>query len=116
VTALQHMTDFSVFTIVVLTVTGQHPMHDAPDCVRLPLKQQVHMIGHEAVGVEKEWQSLLLSLEQCKELPIVGQVVEDSLSIIAARDYVIEATFHFKARGSRHSARILFRPVQVVNR
>jgi len=30
--------------------------------------------------------------------------VKDSLSIIAARDYVIEATFQLKARGSRRSA------------
>jgi hypothetical protein len=85
--ALQHMTDLSVFTIVVLTVTGQQTMHDAPDRVRLPLKQQVHVIGHEAVGVEKEWQSLLLSLEECKKLLIISRIVEDSLPIITPRDY-----------------------------
>lgn len=114
--ALQHVTDFSVFTIVVLTVTGQHPMHDAPDGVRLPLNQQMHVIGHEAVGVEKEWQSLLLSFQERKELLIISLIVEDSLPIITARDDVIEATFQLKAWESRHSARILFPPGQAVNR
>jgi hypothetical protein len=66
-------------------------MHDAPDCVRLPLNQQVHVIGHEAVSVEKEWKSLLLSLEERKELLIISRIVEDSLPIITPRDYMIEA-------------------------
>jgi len=89
-------------------------MHNAPDCVRLPLNQQVHVIGHEAVGVKKEWQTLLLILEQCQKLLIIGRVVEDSLSIISACDYVIEATFQLQAWESRHRARILFPPDEVV--
>ena len=113
--ALQDMTDLLMFTIVVLTVSGQHPMHDAPDCVRLALNQQVHVIGHQTVGVEKEGQLLLLILEQRQKLLIIGRVVEDSLSIIAARDYVIEATFQLQAWESRHRARILFPSGQIVN-
>ena len=64
---------------------------------------------------DPSWLNALLILQHRQELLIVGRVVEDSLSIIAARDYVIEATFQLKAWESRHSARILFPPSQVAN-
>jgi hypothetical protein len=35
--------------------TSQEPMHDSTNRAGLALNQQMHMIGHETVGVEEEW-------------------------------------------------------------
>ena len=55
------------------------------------------MIGHEAVSVNEEWQSSLLDFEQREKLLVVIVTVKDLLSVIAARDYVIEAALDFNA-------------------
>ena len=94
---LQHVADLLIFPIVVLSVTRQHSLHDAANRICLTLDQQVHMIGHEAVSVNEEWQSSLLDFEQREKLLVVIVAVKDLLSVIAARDYVIEAALDFNA-------------------
>lgn len=38
-------------SVVILAVTGQQPVHDAPDVVAFPLDQQVNVIRHQAIGI-----------------------------------------------------------------
>src|SRR5437588_7180453 len=60
VSALQNMAHLAISAIVILTVTSQDPVHDAANRICLTLDQQVHMIGHEAMSVNEEWQLFLL--------------------------------------------------------
>ena len=41
-------------------------MHDLSDGVCLSFDQQMKMVGHQAVGVEEEWQPRLLPGQQGK--------------------------------------------------
>ena len=60
VPSLQEMPDASMSTVIILAIAGQHAVHDPPDRVRLPFDQQVHVIRHQAIGIEEERKSLLL--------------------------------------------------------
>jgi hypothetical protein len=90
-------------------------MHDATDWSCLSLDQQVHMIGHQAVSIEEEWQSTLLNFKEGKKLLIVIRRVEDPASIVAARDHMIETAFDINSRFARHGTRMLKRGFHVVN-
>jgi|ERR1051325_1118360 len=82
-------------------------MHDAADCVPLPFNQQMHMIIHQAVGIEQEGQLTFLNLEELQKLLIVFGSFENCAPIISARDQMIKAALNVKSRLSRHGARIL---------
>ena len=71
------------------------------------------MIGHEAVGIEKEWQSILLNFKQRKKLLIVCRRIEYLSSIIATGDHMIETAFDINSRFSRHGRRMLERGLDV---
>jgi hypothetical protein len=77
-----------------------------PNRRRLPLDQQVHVIGHQAVSVEQERQPALLDFEQREKPLVVVIVLEDLLTIVATRNYVIE-TLDFNAWLAGHRARVL---------
>jgi hypothetical protein len=49
----------------------------------------VHVVGHQTVGIEKEWQSSFLHGQQRKELLIVLWRVEHLPTIIASSDHMI---------------------------
>jgi len=95
VAPLKQVTHLSVFPIVVLAVAGQHAMHHSADWIFAAFDQQVNVVGHQAVGVEVEGQLRLLLGKQGKQLEIVILRAEDELSIVAARNDVVEAALEF---------------------
>ena len=52
--ALQQVADPSIPAIIVLTISGQQPMHDPANRVRLSFNQQMHVVGHQTIGIEEE--------------------------------------------------------------
>src|SRR5438552_15936951 len=83
-------------------------MHDAANRVRLPLDQQVHVIGHQAIGVKKNGNRLFWISRSWEEFLIVIIAIEDRLTVIAARDDVIKTTLDFHSRLPSHGRAILF--------
>jgi hypothetical protein len=41
------VSDPLIFPIIILAISGQHPLHDAADGFFLALKQQVNVIRHQ---------------------------------------------------------------------
>ena len=82
-------------------------MHDPADRVRLSLDEQMHMVGHQTVGVEKEWEPHLQPCEQRKELLVVRRRVEYPPTIIAASDHMVQTALDFSASFPGHGPRML---------
>jgi hypothetical protein len=89
---LKKVPDLAVFPVIILAVPGQQPVHYPPDGVRFPLDQQVHVIGHQAVGVEEERELLFLCGQKREEPGVVFRRAENVLPVVPARDNVIKST------------------------
>jgi hypothetical protein len=63
-TLSEKRSDFSISAVVVTGCNGQHPMHDAANRVRRQLEQQVNVIRHYAIGIQKEWQLMSLDFQE----------------------------------------------------
>ena len=50
--SLKYMPNTSIPSVIILTVTGQNPLHHASNRFGLAFDQQVNMIGHKAIGVK----------------------------------------------------------------
>jgi hypothetical protein len=62
----------------------------------------MHVVGHQAISVEKEGKFGLLALESAGELEVVIMGSKDLSAIIAASDDVIESAADFYPRLARH--------------
>ncbi|MFY9556861.1 MAG: hypothetical protein WAV47_19280, partial [Blastocatellia bacterium] len=90
---------------MVLAVAGQNTLHDAANRIVLHLNQEVHVIGHQAIGVEIEGQLHFLLSENAGESEVVVVRAENLSTIITASDQVIEAPADFDPWFPRHNAR-----------
>jgi hypothetical protein len=99
---LKQMSDLLVLSIVVLTVCGEHAMHNTTDGIVLHLSQEMDMIRHQAVSVEVEGTLGFLVLEKTEKLKIVILRTEDAPPIISAGDDVIESASYFDSRFPCH--------------
>ena len=61
------------------------PLHYVPDRLRLAFKQQVNVVGHQAVGVEEEGRTGLLFDKQGEKLKTIFGRMKNVLSIVPAR-------------------------------
>jgi hypothetical protein len=113
--ALQQVADPKIAAIVVLTVTRQEPVHDPANRVRLSLNQQVNVISHQAVSMQKEREFSLLHREQRQELLIVRGRIEYLPAIIAASNDVIKTTLDFGAFSSGHGPPMLAPTSNLIN-
>jgi hypothetical protein len=66
------------------------------------LHQQMHVIGHPAVGVDPHPETLDDFRNQRFEAVTVLGLKEDVFAVIATQDHMIEATFDMNAWRSRH--------------
>ena len=62
VASLKEVTDLVVLSIVILTVGGQHSLHDSTDGIVLHLDQQMNVVRHQAIGVKIEGKFRFLAL------------------------------------------------------
>jgi hypothetical protein len=70
-------------------------MHYSSDCGFPTFDQKVDVIGHQTVSVKEERQFALLDCQESEQLLIVVVIVENALSIVAARHDVVQSAFHF---------------------
>lgn len=105
VPALEHMPYLLVLPVIVLAVAGQHPVHDPPHRLRLPLDQQMNVVGHQAVRVDVEPKLPFPGAEQGQELVMIVGGVEDVLAVVPANDQMVKPAFDFEPRSSCHNVR-----------
>ena len=78
-------------------------LKDAADRdARFGPEEQVEMVGHQAVGIEAEGISDLGFGQVVEEGLVVGVVVEDDLSVVAAVDGVVEQAVIVKSWSASH--------------
>ena len=99
---LQQMPRPAVLAVVILCVARQHPMHDPPDIVSPPLDQQMNVIGHQAVGVQIEWQLCLLIGQQCEKLLPVLRRMKNVSPLNPSRYHMIKRALDLYPRFSSH--------------
>lgn len=92
IACLKEMPDFLVFTVVILAVAGKHPLHDPANRIVLHLDQKMHVVWHEAVGVEIKGQLQFLLRENASEPEIVVVRSKCLPAVIAASNDVIQAS------------------------
>jgi hypothetical protein len=107
VPALEYMSDVFVSAVIPLAVTREDPLHNAPERFPLPLYEQVNVVGHQAVGIEKERYLCLLRSYKTNELLKVVVTVEDGLPIIASIDHMIKSAFDLKPCLACHRSKSL---------
>ena len=71
------------FSVVILAVGSQQPMHHAADRVVPHLGEQMNMIRHQAIRINVKGQFRFLPLEQAQKLEMVIVRLEYPLAIIA---------------------------------
>ena len=71
VPSLKHVPNLFVLAIVVLTIAGQDPLHDAANRIVLHLHQEVHVVGHQAIGVQKKGEFSFLVLEEAGKPEVI---------------------------------------------
>jgi hypothetical protein len=103
VPSLQHMADPTIFAVVILSVARQNAVHDPANIVGHSLDQQMNMIRHQTIGVEKEWQLAFLRRQERNKFVMILGGVENILAIDATRDQMIKAALNLKPLLSRHN-------------
>ena len=98
------MPDPGVLAVVVLAVAGQHSLHDAANRIVLHLNQdqEMHVVGHQTVGIEIEGPLRFLLLRNAGEPDVVVVRAEYPSAIIPTSNDVIEPSPDFDTRLSRH--------------
>jgi hypothetical protein len=107
VPALKDMPDAPITPIVILAVSRQKPLHNAPDRFRLPFDQKMNVIRHQAIGIKIERRPLLLLRQQREEFNEIFPRMKYVLPVVAARDHMIQTTLDLNPQFSRHTRKIL---------
>lgn len=106
VSALKYVADVPVAPVVPLAVSRQHTLHYSPDRLLSPLDEQMNVIGHQAVSIDKETCLLFLSCEKREKFQVVFVVVKDILTIVTPRDDVIQTTLDLQPSLPCHFLRV----------
>src|SRR5258706_12538042 len=83
------MADLSVLAIVILGITLLEPLHEFSQGRLATFEQQMDMIGHQAVGVNRDIVLAPILRESFQIGLIVGWTEKSLLSLFAAHDNVI---------------------------
>jgi hypothetical protein len=91
-------------------------MHQATDPLVQHLRQQMHVIGHQAVSIQVEGSLGFLGLEKSEKLKVVIVGMENAPAIIATSDDVVRGRqlFQFSVSSPRVASSILCKRSSVV--
>jgi len=89
-------------------IAGQHRLHQPTGRRLLDLQQEMKMIRHEDIGIERKGGTLSGGLEGSKKGVIISRHQIDSLSIIAAGHEVIEHPWGVDAWVTSHEQRVSY--------
>ena len=86
------MADFTIAAVKVLRVGLLEPLHEFAQGRRAGFQEQVHVIRHQAVGIDPEAEFGAIKIQPCEVGSIVVVCKKSFASLIAARDDVVEQT------------------------
>lgn len=103
VAPLKEMPRFPIASIVVLRIGELEGLHGPGQRHGSGFDEQVHMVGHQDVGIQGAAVSSPVAFQPFEIRRIVGVLVENVLPAIPPRDHVIEGTGELHPRLPRHS-------------
>lgn len=104
--ALEEMADGPVGLVEVHRVALIDPLQDLRKRRFAGLDQKMDVVAHEHVGIQRVMIAVLVDGEELDEFLIVSGVFEYLLSLVSARDDVIERPLKLYSRLSRHGSTI----------
>ena len=107
VSSLKQVSEASVSDVEVFGVSGQQPLHDERQREPVDLHQEVDVIGHQTVSVEKEGVLLFEVGENFQEELAICLIPESFLSSIAACHGVKKGAGEMNSGRARHGRDIL---------
>ena len=104
--ALEEMADGPVGLVEVHRVALIDPLQNLRKRRFAGLDQKMDVVAHEHVSIQSVMIAVLVDGEELNEFLIVSGVFEDLLSLVSARDDVIERPLKLYSRLSRHGSTI----------
>src|SRR5665647_3607854 len=106
-TILKEMSDSVCFFIEVISITGINPLHHVCQAFRGFSDQQMDMIIHETIGINKKTRLFLFN-KQCIKKPLFVLIIQKQvLSFISPQHNMIGSSFAKYALMSRHNFPLL---------
>jgi hypothetical protein len=102
VSPLEEMSDPLVAVVEPLSVGAMKRKYDSRQRDGPRLKSKVHVIRHEAVGIETKTESIPIVREPSEVEIAVDVVSKDLALLVSTRDDVIHRPRKLQARGARH--------------
>ena len=96
------MTDGAVATVVGLSIRELYPLHDLGERNSFRLDQEMNVVGHQNVGVNRKTKTLAVLFEPLEISQPVSVVVKDLLALIAPNNNVLKCPVKFDSGFSRH--------------
>jgi hypothetical protein len=96
------MAYFTVRKVKVLGVGLLKPLHEFGQRGSRTLEEQVHMVGHEAVGVQRDFVFPAVAGKPLKVGFEIPAGAEGFLTLVASNDNVVEETGGKQARTACH--------------
>ena len=100
--ALPNVATAPVAAMVALGVRDEEALHQSADRGLERADQEVDVVGHEAVAVERERPSLLQIADRPEESSVVLVIVEHRGAVVAPVDDVVDEVVVDGTQGARH--------------
>jgi len=107
VSTLKDMAHRPVFSVKVHRVALIDPLKYFIEGRISPFDQEMDMVGHQYVGIEKKRIKVLVLFQKLEVFLVIGEVFKDFLPLIAPCDDVIKGPLELNPRLSCHRMKIL---------
>jgi len=105
--SLKNMSYVLVSSIVITAVSAEDSLHYLSDRLGLAFKQQMNVVGHQTVSVEKERRADLLFEEKGEKLVSVFRRMKDLLAVVASGDQMIKPARNLNPKSPSHIVEII---------
>lgn len=105
VAALKDMAGLVIATIVVLAIGKLNGLHRVGQGTVAGFQQEVHMVGHEHIAVERRAVAQAIAFEAFQIGTIVDAFMKDRCSAIPSEDHMIAGAGKVEPRFARHATK-----------
>jgi hypothetical protein len=102
VSPLEEVSNSVVALVEPLSIGAMKRQHDSRQRDRPRFESKMHVVRHQAVGVETKTESISIVCESSEVEISIGVVSEDIALFVSTRNDVIHRPREFQARGARH--------------
>ena len=101
--SLEKMADAAVTAVEVLRIGRLQRVHDPRERDRALFDGQVNVVGHQAIGVEPEFEPIPIPAKPIEIVRAVGVVGEYGSALVSSDDDVVNGAGALQSRASRHT-------------